>query len=94
MLNNHLRGRGSSIKTERFPKRALRLRAPSGNILYFHSLLLCPHHFPDFNLDKVFCIKNIFIMNDVTDFRKTVETSVDRAFSDSFDTVRACNIVK
>ena len=27
-------------------------------------------------------------MNDVTDFRKTVETSVDRAFSDSFDTVR------
>ena len=54
----------------------------------------CPHHFPDFNLDKVFCIKNIFIMNDVTDFRKTVETGVDRAFSDSFDTVRACNIIK
>ena len=54
----------------------------------------CPHHFSDFNLDKVFCIKNIFIMNDVTDFRKTVETGVDRAFSDSFDTVRACNIVK
>ena len=33
-------------------------------------------------------------MNDVTDFRKTVETGVDRAFSDSFDTVRACNIFK
>ena len=33
-------------------------------------------------------------MNDVTDFRKTMETGVDRAFSDSFDTVRACNIVK
>ena len=43
---------------------------------------------------KFFCIKNIFIMNDVTDFRKTVETGVDRAFSDSFDTVRACNIFK
>ena len=33
-------------------------------------------------------------MNDVTDFRKTVETGVDCLFSDSFDTVRACNIVK
>ena len=33
-------------------------------------------------------------MNDLTDFRETVETGVDRAFSDSFDTVRACNIFK
>ena len=33
-------------------------------------------HFPDFILETFF-IKNIFIMKNLTDFRKTVETGVD-----------------
>ena len=35
-------------------------------------------HFPDFNLESAtIIIKNMFIMNNLTDFRKTVETSLD-----------------
>ena len=34
-------------------------------------------YWPDFNLESVFVIKNIFIMKNVTDFPKTVETGVD-----------------
>ena len=34
-------------------------------------------YWPDFNLESVFIFKNIFNMESVTDFRKTVETGVD-----------------
>ena len=35
-------------------------------------------HFPDFNLESAtIIIKNMFIMKNLTDFRQTVETSVD-----------------
>ena len=34
-------------------------------------------HFPDFNLESFFIIKNIFVMKNPTDFGKTVETGVD-----------------
>ena len=34
-------------------------------------------HFLDFNLESFFVIKNIFIMKNLTDFGKTVETGVD-----------------
>ena len=38
----------------------------------------CPNHFPDFNLESLFfLIKNIFIMKNLTNFHKTVETYVD-----------------
>ena len=33
-------------------------------------------HFPDFNLESFFIIKNIFIMKNLTDFGETVETGV------------------
>ena len=43
----------------------------------FHSpWMKHPIHFPDFNLESVF-IKSIFIIKNLTDFRKTVVTSVD-----------------
>ena len=38
---------------------------------------ICADHFPDFNLESSTTIKNIFIMKNLTDFRKTVETGVD-----------------
>ena len=35
-------------------------------------------HFPDFNLESAtIIIKNMFIMKNLTDFRKTVETGLD-----------------
>ena len=34
-------------------------------------------YWPDSNLESVFIIKNIFVMKNVTDFRKMVETGVD-----------------
>ena len=34
-------------------------------------------YWPDFNLESVFIFKNIFNMENVTNFRKTVETGVD-----------------
>ena len=34
-------------------------------------------YWPDFNLETIFIIKNIFIMENLTDLRKTVETSLD-----------------
>ena len=34
-------------------------------------------HFPDFNLERIFITKNIFIMKNPTDFGKRVETGVD-----------------
>ena len=38
---------------------------------------ICPDHFPDFNLESSIIIKNKFLMKNLTDFRKTVETDVD-----------------
>ena len=38
---------------------------------------ICPDHFPDFYLESSIIIKNMFIMKNLTDFRKTVETDVD-----------------
>ena len=38
-------------------------------------------YWPDSNLGSVFIIKIIFIMKNVTNFRKTVETSVDPCLS-------------
>ena len=38
---------------------------------------ICPDHFPDFNLGSFIIIKSMFIMKNVTDFRKTVETGVN-----------------
>ena len=85
--------RGSRINTDRFPKRApkaqasrgVRRRTLPGNFLDFHSLkspfpgfiVIQKEYWPDFNLESVFIIKNIFVMKNVTDFRKTVETGVD-----------------
>ena len=77
-----------------FPKRApkaqassgVRGRAPPRNCLDFYSLrspflgfrVIQTGYWPDFNLESVFIMKNIFIMKKyVTDFRKTVETGVD-----------------
>ena len=40
----------------------------------------CPNHYPEseFNLESLkFFTKNIFIMKNLTDFRKTVETVMD-----------------
>ena len=34
-------------------------------------------YWPDSNLESIFIIKNIFVMKNVTDFRKMVETGVD-----------------
>ena len=67
--------------------------APPGNFWHFnspHSPFLgfwliqtvlftdCPNHFPDFNLESLkFLTKNIFIMKNLTDWHKTVETSMD-----------------
>jgi len=34
-------------------------------------------YWPDFNLESVFIIKNIFVMKNVTDFLKMVKTGVD-----------------
>ena len=42
---------------------------------------ICADHFPDFNLESSTTIKNIFIMKNLTDFRKTVETGVDPRLS-------------
>ena len=39
--------------------------------------LFCPDHFPDFNLESSFIIKNMFIMKQLTDFCKMVKISVD-----------------
>ena len=41
---------------------------------------ICPDHFPDFNLESsiiVILLLKMFIVKDLTDFRKTVETGVD-----------------
>ena len=61
-----------------------RLASP-GNVLDFHSLkspfldfiVIQTGYWPDSNPESIFIIKNIFVMKNVTDFRKTVETSVD-----------------
>ena len=38
----------------------------------------CPNHFWDFNLETLkFFTKNTFIMKNLTDFHKTVETGMD-----------------
>ena len=34
---------------------------------------ICPDRFPDFNLGSFIIIKSMFIMKNLTDFRKTVE---------------------
>ena len=36
-----------------------------------------PDHFPNFNLGSFIIIKSMFIMKNLTDFRKTVETGVN-----------------
>ena len=59
--------------------------APPRNVLDFYSLKSPFPGFrviqagcrPDFNLESVFIIKNIFNMKNVTDFRETVETGVE-----------------
>ena len=59
--------------------------APPRNVLDFYSLkspflgfrVIQAGCWPDFNLESVFIIKNIFNMKNVTDFRKAVETGVD-----------------
>ena len=52
--------------------------APPGNFLEFYSFtVIQTGYWPDFNLESVFITKNIFIMKNVTYFRKTVETGVD-----------------
>ena len=41
---------------------------------------ICPDYFPDFNLESsiiVILLLKMFIVKNLTDFRKTVETSVD-----------------
>ena len=41
---------------------------------------ICPDHFPDFNLESsiiVILLLKMFIVKNLTDFRKTVETGVD-----------------
>ena len=38
---------------------------------------ICPDHFPDFKLGSFIIIKSMFIMKNLTDFRKTVETGVN-----------------
>ena len=38
---------------------------------------ICLDRFPDFNLGSFIIIKSMFIMKNLTDFRKTVETGVN-----------------
>ena len=41
---------------------------------------ICPDHFPDFNLESsiiIILLLKMFIVKNLTDFRKTVETGVD-----------------
>ena len=38
---------------------------------------ICPDRFPDFNLGSFIIIKSMFIMKNLTDFSKTVETGVN-----------------
>ena len=77
-------------KSDQFPKRAMkaqassgvRKQAPSGNFLDFCSLKSPFRGFQviqtGFQLGKFFfIIKNIFIMKNLTNFHKTVETVVD-----------------
>ena len=47
-------------------------------------------HFPDFNLESAtIIIKNMFIMKNLTDFRKTVETGLDpRLFTAIHNSIR------
>ena len=40
-------------------------------------------HFPDFNLERIFITKNIFIMKNPTDFVERVETGVDPCLPNS-----------
>ena len=44
---------------------------------YFKKENICPDHFPDFNLGSFIIIKSMFIMKNLTNFRKTVETGVN-----------------
>ena len=90
---SHITRRGSRINTDRFPKWARKAPAFSGvrgvaplrNYLDFYSLkspfldfqVIQMGYWPDFNLQSVFILINIFNMKNVTDFRKTVETGVD-----------------
>ena len=86
--------RGSGINTDRFPKRGPKAQALSKgvwgaglprNVLVFHpfpgfrttQVAYCP----GFNLESVFIIENVFIMKNLTDFHKTVETGVDPRLS-------------
>ena len=99
ILDSHRRG--SMINTDRFPKRALKAQAFSGvqglapprNYLDFYSLkspflgfrVIQMGYWPDFNLESVLIVKNIFNMKSVTDFRKTMETGVDPHLSQKQD---------
>ena len=99
--------RGSRINTDRFPKRApkaqasrgVRRRPPPGNFLDFYSLkspflgfiVIQKGYWPDSNLESVFIIKNIFVMKDVTDFRKT-ETGVDPRLRISLPLSNFCRV--
>ena len=50
-------------------------------------------HFPDFNLESsTIIIKNMFIMKNLTDFRKTVETGVDPRLRGGRGGLRYCGI--
>ena len=40
-------------------------------------------YFPDFNLERIFITKNIFIMKNLTDLGKTVENGVDPCLPNS-----------
>ena len=48
---------------------------------------ICPDHFPDFNLESsiiVILLLKMFIVKNLTDFRKTVETGVDPRLAPPF----------
>ena len=71
-LNAHNR-RGSKIDTDRFPKQAPKAQASIGSRGTGGRLLQ-----DQISTWKVFFItKNIFVMKNLTDFRKTVEAGVD-----------------
>jgi len=50
---------------------------------------ICPDHFPDFNFESsiTVIIKNMLIVKNLTDFRKTVETGVDQRLQALFQTL-------
>ena len=84
--------RGSRINTDRFPKRGAEGVPFPGflsNARKLEKENTCPDHFPDFNLESsiIILLLKMFIVKNLTDFRKTVEIGVDPRLQALFQTL-------